>query len=305
MNRNFISVIVCTYNRQDYIGKCLQSLAGQSLQTDAWEVVLVDNSSTDTTPEICHAFRENNPHINYHYVVEKTQGLSFARNRGIAEATGNLLVFMDDDATASAQYLEEILKFFSENPEVMAGGGRIYPDYETAEPRWMSRYLMPLASVIDLGEKIRIFPKNKYPIGANMFFRKEVFEKYSSFNTGLGRKASDLLGGEEKEIMLRLAANKEKIVYLPKAFVHHYIPESRLTLPFVIRQAEGIGRSEIIRGRATGKSLLPVLLMELIKWGASFVLFAAYLLRLRPEKGRMIIKFRYFVSQGMLNELKL
>jgi len=195
----FISVIICTYNREQYLSKCLGNLANQSLPVTSYEIVLINNCSTDATEEVCHSFRENNPHILFRYITEKKQGLSFARNRGIREAKGDVLAFLDDDAIPSYHYLRQIWLYFR-NPKnkALAGGGKILPLYETTEPGWMTRYLMPIVSVIDLGERSRFFPPDRYPIGANMFFRKEAFRKYSGFNTDLGRKGRELLGGEEK-----------------------------------------------------------------------------------------------------------
>lgn len=304
MNPCFISVIVCTYNRAEYLGKCLESLANQSLQVTAYEVILIDNCSTDHTHKVYHSFEEKNQHIHFRVCSENKQGLSFARNRGIAEAKGNILVFIDDDAIASYNYLREIWLYFSSGKTAIAGGGKILPMYETQQPAWMTVFLMPLVSVINLGNRVRFFPGNRFPIGANMFFRREAFIKYSDFNTSLGRMGQELLGGEEKELMLRMAAAREKIVYLPDAYVHHFIPADRLNPSFIIRQAIGIGKSEIIRAKAAGKPRIFVLIPELAKWAASIVLFAMYLLKLDLPKAKMMVKFRYFVSYGMISQLK-
>jgi len=102
-----------------------------------------------------------------------------------------------------------------------------------------------------------------------------------------------------------MSASKEKIVYLPKAFVYHFIPAERLMQSFITRRALGVGKSEIIRARAENKKLAKVFTREAIKWAGSLVLFTGYMLRIQPSKGLMTLKFRYFVSLGMINGLRL
>jgi hypothetical protein len=163
----------------------------------------------------------------------------------------------------------------------------------------MTPFLLPVVSALDLGEKIRDFPGNKYPIGANMFFRKEVFEKTGRFNTELGRKGKELMGGEEKDIFLKMDRD-DRIVYLPGAEVYHFVPDSRLKKSYVMGIAFGAGYSEYVRIRNTGKSLSGIYIKEVIKWIASILLFFIYLVKLQYPKGKMLLVFRYHVSKGML-----
>ena len=114
----FISVIVCTYNREKYLGESLQCLARQDLSKDLFEIVLVNNRSTDQTEQICKRFSEENHQLNFRYFTEEQAGLSYARNRGINESKGDLIVFLDDDAMADEQYLFEVRQFFLENKNV-------------------------------------------------------------------------------------------------------------------------------------------------------------------------------------------
>ena len=132
-----ISAVVCTYNREKYILDSLTSLRDQTLHESLYEIILVDNNSTDATALKCMEFGQNATHINYHYYKETKQGLSYARNRGIALAQGEFIVFLDDDAVASKNYLEEIVSFFDSHSEVSAIGGRIFPKYEQPKPVWM------------------------------------------------------------------------------------------------------------------------------------------------------------------------
>ena len=91
-----VSVIVCTYNREPFLLKTLEALATQTVSDKLFEIVLIDNNSKDRTAEICSDFKEKYAELNFSYILESKQGLSFARNRGLDEAKGELLVFIDD-----------------------------------------------------------------------------------------------------------------------------------------------------------------------------------------------------------------
>ena len=191
-----LSVIICTYNRCEYLPPLFESLEGQTLSRNRFELIIIDNNSSDKTASMSREFLLKNPGLNGKYIFEEKPGLSHARNRGILESAGDILVFIDDDAQASPAYLENIVNYFDNHHDVQAGGGKILPLYESREPGWMTPFLLPVVSALDLGEKIRPFPGRKYPIGANMFFRKEVFDRIGLFNVDLGRKGKNFLGGE-------------------------------------------------------------------------------------------------------------
>jgi glycosyltransferase involved in cell wall biosynthesis len=298
-----ISVIVCTYNRSDYILKALNSLAQQTLPASQYEIIIVNNNSTDHTDALCQTFLQEHGQQNCFYFIETQQGLSYARNRGIVESSGDILVFMDDDAQADENYLQEICHFFESNPDAEACGGRIYPDFESKRPDWMSRFLLPLTSTIDMGNKIKLFKGSKYPVGANMAFKKKVFQQYGMFNPDLGRKGNNLDGSEEKDIFLKIKKDKKEIYYLPFATVKHQVPDKRLTFDFIKRQAFGIGKSEQIRAKAISQSAyLQFIFREIVvKWGGSIVLFGCYLVSCQPKKGWKLLQFRWHVSKGLLS----
>ncbi|OFX25523.1 MAG: hypothetical protein A2033_05000 [Bacteroidetes bacterium GWA2_31_9] len=298
-----LSIVVCTYNREKYLEQSLNSLVNQSLDKKYYEIILVNNNSTDSTEAICNQFKNQNPELNFTYFLELNQGLSFARNKGIELSNGKIIVFLDDDAFASEKYLEEILIFFNENKNAAAFGGRIYPKFESQKPAWMSSFLMSLASVIDLGDEVKTFKYGQYPIGANMGIRKDIFEKYGVFDTKLGRVGKGMQGGEEKDIFYRIISNNESIYYLPNAWVYHIVPDVRLQNNFIRKQALGVGYSEKMRSKNIGqKEVLKSIIKELMKWIASIFLFLYFSLIFQFPKGQMIIKFRYWVSIGFLYE---
>jgi glucosyl-dolichyl phosphate glucuronosyltransferase len=294
-----ISVIVCTYNRDKYIGECIRKLAGQKIVPGRLEIVVVNNNSTDGTDAICTALLEEFPD-GFRYFVEYEQGLSHARNRGMKEAAGNILAFIDDDAMAEPDYAEKLADFYASNPGADATGGRIHPLYESQPPKWLNPFLRPLLSVIDLGDSPKPFEGRKYPIGANMAFRRSAIDATGDFNVSLGRTGKNMMGSEEKDIFQRMRDKGMQIWYVPDAIVHHVVPEARLTEEFIKKQGHGVGKSENVRLRTAGRSLGSAYFRELFKWAATFAIAFGYLIALAPAKSRMLILFRYWVSKGLL-----
>ena len=293
------SVVVCTYNRSDYLVKVLNCLNTQTLEKSKYEVVVVNNNSTDNTEQVCDDFQKVNSNLNFIYTLEKSKGLSFARNTGIDLSKGSWTIFLDDDAEPVNDYLANISSFLDQFPKCIAAGGRIYPNYETNEPKWMSKFLLPLVSAIDLGDNIKKFPANKYPIGANMIFKKEVFQEIGNFNTELGRKGNQLLGGEEKEIFMKLRNISDEIYYIPNAEVLHLIPDKRLKIDFIKTLANKIGESNLIIYKDL--EINKLIFLEVVKWSASIVLFLFYFLTFKSQKGIMLLKFRYWVLRGIIS----
>ena len=295
----FISVIICTYNREKFILKTLQCLREQDFPVSAYEIIIVNNNSSDNTATICINFIKESPGFNINYVEEYNQGLSYARNRGIKEARGNIITFIDDDAFAVPGFLKAISNYFSQNASINTLGGKVRPEFEAGKPAWMSPFLMPLVAALDMGQSVKEFTGKSFPVGANMSFRAQVFEKFGLFNNNLGRKGNNLLGSEEKDFFKRLKKTDSKIIYVPQAEVTHVIPPSRTSMDYIKRQAIGIGISERLRvknlgfiekSKRTGE--------ELIKVGATLVISLYYCLRLQFPKAIMLVKFRLWVLKG-------
>lgn len=297
-----ISVIVCTYNRDIYLPKTLAHLANQSADKSLYEVLIIDNNSKDDTAQIAKDFIENDSATNASYFIELNQGHTYARNRGIKEAKGQIFTFIDDDAFVDVDYIKNIHHYFNFNKEVKAIGGKIIPVYETERPKWMSKFFLPLVSALDMGNHPKRFSGSKFPIGANMSFKKEVFEKYGLFDVNLGRRGTGLEGGDEKEVFLRLKKNNEEIHYVPNVVVNHIIPAKRTTMEYVKGLAMGVGSSE--RKRLADRPLsqkIWKMLDEGVKIGGSVILFLAYAIRFRFQAAFLMIRFRYWVLKGWVN----
>ena len=301
-----ITATISTYNREKYLPQVLDSLKRQSLSPVHFEIVLVDNNSPGNTKEITDNFIAANPELTISYHLETNQGLSYGRNRGITEAKGKYITFIDDDAFLADDYLEKIYNYFEQDSQVAAIGSKILLHYEDIIPAWENKYLNSLLGWFDLGDNYQEFTKKNYPRGSNMSFRMDVFEQIGDFNVELGRKGNNLAGSEEKDIFQRIyKLAKLKVIYVPDAVVYHCVPNERTTKEFIKRQAIGNGMSERIRAKSEGFiSVLKRLIKEKIMWAGSMVLWWIYLFKGKPAKGAMIIRFRWWVTKGFLFQPK-
>ena len=298
-----ISAIICTYNREDLILNTLTGLKNQSIDPGLFEIIIVNNNSTDQTETICKQFIEDHPQLNCHYVEEKKQGLSYSRNMGINSSSGIFVTFLDDDSVPDPDFLKVVLDYMESHPECMAAGGKIHLQFVEDKPDWINKYLAPLLGYYDLGNTIKPFSRRDYPRGSNMSFRKEVFTVIGDFNPNLGRKGTSLAGGEEKDLFGRMYHKNLPVVYLPEAKVNHLVPSERTTINYVKLQAKGIGESEKIRTKSNGfPSYMGRILTEFSKWIVSVGLFLFYLVTFQIQKAKTIIWFRFFVTVGLFKK---
>src|SRR5574344_955347 len=297
-----ISVILCTYNRDKYIYNVLQSIALNDYPHTHYEIVLVNNNSTDSTEQECQRFHSDYPDIPFQYCVETQQGLSYARNKGIKSAQGDILVYVDDDAKVNKEYLQTYANFFAQNLQAVAAGGPILPLYESEEPSWMSHYTRQLVTgKLYLGNRQHEFPKSAFPGGGNAAYRKSVFDTVGLFNVELGRKGDSLIGAEEKDLFDKMTSHGMHFYYLPNAILYHIIPDRKLTNDYFNRLTRSIGVSERYRTCQISTSKYSKrLILEAVKWAASIVLWIGFLFRLQPQKGNKIVRFRYNVTMGLL-----
>jgi len=298
-----LTIIICTYNREKYIRPLLESLAANTLPKTEYEILLVDNNCQDNTHAVCEQFALEHPDVAFHYVVETEQGLSAARNKGIREAKGEIIVYVDDDALVDEHYLKDYVDWFDMHPKTMAAGGPIQPLYEEGnEPAWMTPYTRALLTAwMDYGDRVREYPTGIYPGGGNAAYRKEVFDKVGMFNTSLGRKGGNLMGSEEKDIFAKMHQQGMQVLYLPWPVLHHSIPGAKLEQAYFDRLTLQMGVSERKRTLAISKwEYSKRLLMEAVKWGGTLVLWLKYIILLSPQKGNKLIAFRTRVTQGLL-----
>ena len=230
------TVIVCTYNRAANLPRCLGALAEQQGVDDReWEVLVVDNNSSDNTAETARALSNTLP-IKIRCVRETEQGLNFARNRGIRESNGRYFCYVDDDILVSKNWLSSLFAAF-ENNDADAVGGRIHLDPGVRLPQWIrpDTDMMGFLGYQDLGDvPLRLDGNDRYPFGGNMAFHRRVVDRIGFFNPllgrkGAGRKRSELFKGAETDYFHRLAAAGDAhIYYEPRAIVYHQIQPFQL-----------------------------------------------------------------------------
>lgn len=304
MSHPLFSVVICTYNRAKYLEQTLQSVVSQNYPAGNFEIVVIDNNSPDQTETVVFAVRDQYLTITVRYFKELQQGISYGRNRGVTEAKGEFIVFLDDDETVDPVFLKNLEDFYTKYKEASLTAGPVVPVYETTPPDWLSPYTMRLITgAYDKGKDVKIVGPKDYPGTGHATFRRDLFLKYGGFNTDLGRKGNSLLGAEDKDFFFRLIHNGVKCYYLPGATIYHHIPASKLTGDFFNRLTYSIGVSERIRTLSESrKSYCKRLFSEAVKWVASVILFLYYIIVFQYPKGEKLIQFRYNVTRGMLNK---
>lgn len=222
------SIIVCTFNRAKSLRDTLRALkAQQPVAGGEWEVIVVDNNSKDDTQQVIAEFQRKWPLLRYEF--EGKQGLSHARNRGIATALGDILLFTDDDVLPEPDWLEATLSGL-EKYNADACGGYIAPIWESPPPDWLTeRFHGFLAVRTDRSDDYAITSASQAPFGANMAFRREVLQKVGGFDTRRGRKGNVLASGEDGELFERILSAGLKVVFLGQSRVHHKVESFRLT----------------------------------------------------------------------------
>ncbi len=293
-----ISIIIATYNRAESLLVTLRSVAQQQLDAALWECVVVNNNSTDQTQQRAEEFAKEHAHLNISVLFEPRQGLSWARNCGIENSTGQIVAIIDDDETINPEFAAAYIELFDTHPHIASAGGRIIPKYLSGRPRWMSDYTeLPIANPLDLGEVPRPFPAGKIPGGGNMAIRRSALLEHGLFDVELGRSGNRLIGGEESDLFARLSHAGEQCWYCPNAIMWHLIPPEKLTIQYFDRLTYNIGVSQRLRARG---SLLKVIAAEVCKWLGTMAFAAGYLLRGAPSKSGYLLRMRWRISQGIL-----
>lgn len=291
-----LSLVIATYNRAEQLMVTLASVGEQSAKPSLWECIIVDNNSRDNTQERVAEFAKEHPTLNIRYCFEPNQGLSYARNKGISEAKGDIIAFIDDDERIVAEFINSYIKLFDEHPDAMAAGGKIIAEYPTGRPRWMSHYTeRPIANPMDFGDYITTFPKGRIPGGGNMAMRRELFDSVGVFDTSLGRMGGKLIGGEESELFERIYSLGMKCYYAPRAVMYHIIPAEKLTTEYFERLCYNTGVSQLTRAKIHNR-ITRLYIGEAMKWCATLLLCLLH----RPAQSRHLIKMRREITRGIL-----
>ena len=240
------SVILPTHNpHAGRLARTLDGLRGQSLPLDRWEVVIVDNASTEPLSDEL---------VNWHpkgrVVRENRLGLTAARLAGVAATTGKVIVFVDDDNVLASDYLEHVGKLFDGHAQLGAAGGKCVPEWEQSPAEWLREFEGNLA-LRDFGSQPRVErPVNAYPthapVGAGMVIRRSAWDAYQGMPGDASvtdRKGNELTSGGDNDIVLSVVRAGWEVGYFPELMLTHLIPAGRTTAEYLARLNRGIARS--------------------------------------------------------------
>jgi GT2 family glycosyltransferase len=294
-----ISVLVCTRNRSRALVRCLEAVSHQQTSFP-FEIVVVDNGSTDDTRARVDEATRGDPRIRY--IVEPEPGLSRARNRGAAIVASPLIVSLDDDAEPVAGWLEALHRAAAET-DAAAIGGPILARFEVPPPAWLAGQLRVL-SAQDYGAQRRAVESSPYLFGGNLAIRRVELDRVGGFDEALGRQGGALLQGEDIDLCERLLDAGKRLLYEPGAVVYHWISAERFELRYWRKRAFDTGKT---LGLQLEKSLpRAALFRESAKKAAKLPLHAAVWLAasFAAERETMVARERsVFVTLGLLRHL--
>ncbi len=257
-----ISVVIPTHNPDaKRLQRTLAGLRAQSLPTDRWETILVDN---DSQPPVNATELAAFAPVNFRVVREPQLGLSAARRRGLTEALATLCVLVDDDNVLAPDYLAHVLRLFAAHPRIGALGGRSVPEFETTPPSWVRQFDDLLACrdlgaqpIISTGLRDAATGKNRYPacapIGAGLALRTEAAKIWlarADDTLFSDRRGAELSSSGDNEIVLTLMQRGWEAAYFPELALTHLIPASRTKIAYLARLNRGIQKSwvEVLTG---------------------------------------------------------
>jgi glycosyltransferase involved in cell wall biosynthesis len=244
MSAHQLSVIICTFRRYDVLPDAIDSvLAQQGVDREDIEIIVVDNTPPDERQLVRNVNQCNQ------FITEDISGLSRARNIGIQAAHADLIAFLDDDAIASPTWASEAIELLSSHPDWDVIGGRILAKYpQNKQPVWIDSKLEEFLSCVDWPvDQPTSMADGVWIAGANMVFRRQVFERDIGFDEQLGRNGSSSLLSNDETHMFE-AIGKNRIYYVPQMAVDHVIPESRLNPQWFRKRIFWQAISDIIAG---------------------------------------------------------
>lgn len=238
MNVPKISVVVCVYNGEEVLEACLTSLEEQDADKSLYEVIIIDNNSTDRTNEIAASFVSKNQNFSLHKELEV--GLSAARNRGYKEARAEYIGYIDDDGKASTNWISTAFRIIeTHKPDIF--GGPIYPYYVGEKAEWyQDKY-----GEYSVYEQEGWISKGTYLSGSNIFFHKQFLEEIQGFNTSIGMSGNELGYHEETAVQNKAHELGKKVFYSLELFNYHIVSKIKQNILFALYSNYKSGRDGI------------------------------------------------------------
>ncbi len=248
-----ITVAICTFNRADRLRLALDALTTQTLPSSEFEILVIDNASTDDTSAVYAEYQSHLPHVRYLY--EPVPGLSRARNAALEKISSPFVAYLDDDAIPSPQWLAAMLDAFEGiQPTPVSVGGPILPLWEIPRPDWIDAKMEALFTTLDGGDASRWFERDEFPWGANVGYRCDALKAVGGFREDLGRCGKSLLSGEEYLLNANLQKQGEKFYYSAQASVQHWVPKERINAEWLLKRSYWQGRSVAVIQENLGHS---------------------------------------------------
>jgi len=282
-----ITVVICTYNRRRYLKKAIDSIINQAFDPELYELIIVDNNSSDGTKELV-LNDYSHSRVRVKYMNEPSQGLSYCRNTGLRHARFDYIAYIDDDGIAYPDWLENMSEGIKEQNEKFAGiTGAIFPIWEIPRPGWLlhrlaihySIYHPDKRIVIRRGVRVNVF-------GGNMVWKRSLLIEFGGFNTNLGRVKNNLVSGEESFTAERIVNKGYEFIYDPKMRIKHHIHKSRINIMWLIKRSFWGGYSRILADNIKTK--------HLIKFRKSFKEIRIVLFNIGSIPKSIIFKPRYY-----------
>lgn len=260
-----ITVIICTRNRAPQLKRVLNSfLSLKSAEGTAWEMLIVDNGSTDETPSVIEEFAD---HLPLRRVWQPEPGLSNARNAGVAAAKGDYICWTDDDVEVDPGWLAAYARAFHRYPDGTIFGGVVEPVYEAPPPLWMIEngdLLADLMAKRDLGPIERKMPTEllSLPYGAN-FAVRAAEQRRLRYDPNLGVSPNQKRLGEESTVLMAIAALGGAYYWIPSSRVRHLIPAARMSLNYIKVYFHSVGETWAYMSATGGQPVMgPPIPME-------------------------------------------
>jgi glucosyl-dolichyl phosphate glucuronosyltransferase len=269
------SVVICTRNRYRQLETALSSIAASIIPPSlTWELIVVDNGSTDATPTTIEAFKVVLP---VRRIFEPLAGLSNARNAGVAGAKGDYIVWTDDDVIVAPNWLAAFASAFRRYPDAAVFTGKVTPILLQPTPPWFASAVDTLADLLakrDLGPEPLPLGVDAPFVGA-CFAVRALEQKQYSYNPDLGVAPGRRMGGEEIDVLNRIIASGKDAWWIPDAEVRHIIPASRQTFSYVLEyyESEGARSAYLILNSGNTRRIFKAFLSAGVKLPINFVQF--------------------------------
>ena len=311
LSKLHVSLVICTYNRADILQECLLAARQQSMAASEYEIIVVDNASSDGTRSVVERVAAEQNGATIHYLFCGELGISRARNAGARLARAPIVTYIDDDAIPNRDLLEQVVKAFEIHSDAGCIGGRIDIKLPSELPPWYCPSFDGYYSKFDLGfaEITRVSEVWQYPYGANVSFSRDALTRIHFFDTSMGSIGRDAAGGEDTDAACRIALAGFAIYYNPAAVVEHVIAPSRLYWRYIVDTARAGGNNWAfyqIKLLKRDKELGPDLIalgatckqMALAGWEGSFGRFCFSYSKCVFHWVKMVRKIRYRLQEA-------